>query len=88
MSYDAIMGSDEGVLQWTRHLGRCGLCVVRGVPQADGAVATIAARIAPPIHTLYGRVWNVRDKKDPINVAYTSGLNSRQCKSWMPGGDS
>ena len=31
-----------------------------------------AERIAPPIHTLYGRVWNVRDKKDPINVAYTS----------------
>ena len=72
VSYDAIMGSEEGVLQWTRHLDRCGLCVVRGVPQADGAVATIAARIAPPIHTLYGRVWNVRDKKDPINVAYTS----------------
>ena len=66
------MASEGAVLEWTRHLNESGLCIIRGVPLAQGEVARLGARISPATSTLYATVWDVRNKKDPINVAYTT----------------
>ena len=58
----ALTRTAKGLLAWTSALARTGLCVVRGAPAAVGVVDRLAARIAEPVETLYGTVFDVRNE--------------------------
>jgi hypothetical protein len=63
--------TDEAVLRWLRLINEYGMCLVRRVPLADGAVRRVAELICPLQTTIYGDYWDVKSDPQPINVAYS-----------------
>lgn len=53
-------------------LRKWGLIFLDQVPKDEEAIVRLAERIGPLRHTFYGRTWDVKDKPDSQNVAYTS----------------
>lgn len=49
-----------------------GIALVTGCPVEDASVLRLASLVAPPMETLYGRSWVVREEPRAINIAYTS----------------
>lgn len=49
-----------------------GLVLIDGVPELETSVERIGERIGPLRDTFYGRTWDVKDKPNAENVAYTS----------------
>ena len=74
VKYEDVMNSDEGLLQWLRHLNDSGLCLVKGLPFKKGAVKEVAERIWAVLETIYGDMFDVVSKptEGTINIAYTS----------------
>jgi alpha-ketoglutarate-dependent taurine dioxygenase len=73
ISYDKVMDpTDEGLYEWTTALANNGLCIIEDAPIENDIVTKTAGRIAPPINTLYGSIFDVRTEKNPINIAYTN----------------
>ena len=60
VEHDAVMHTDEGVLDWCRQLSRYGFCIVNSVPVESGMVKTVASRIAPTQQHIYGDVFDVK----------------------------
>jgi gamma-butyrobetaine dioxygenase len=61
---------DRAVWHWLRALNDYGLALVQNAPIEDRTVLGVAGRIAPPMHTIYGEVWDVAVMPKPINIAY------------------
>jgi|TARA_B110000090_G_C13329119_1_gene426585 gamma-butyrobetaine dioxygenase len=79
VNYNEVINSDEGLYQWTSALADTGLCIVENAPLKENTVTKAAGRIAPPIETLYGSIFDVRTETNPINIAYTNaGLRHHQ----------
>lgn len=72
VEHDAVMHTDEGVLDWCRQLSRYGFCIVNSVPVESGMVKTVASRIAPTQQHIYGDVFDVKSEPNPINIAYSN----------------
>ena len=75
MQYAEVASSPEARLQFLGHVYERGICIVGGVPGAEGEVKRFAERAVgvSVSHTLlYGDVFDVRDEPDPMNIAYTS----------------
>ena len=70
--YSDVMDSDESVLEWTTAMEETGLCVVDQIPAVPKIIRQISDRIAPPIVTLYGEIFDVRVEQNAINIAYTA----------------
>ena len=46
--------------------------MVKNVPQQEKQVKKLAELIAPVQQTIYGEIFDVKVKKNPINIAYSN----------------
>lgn len=69
---DAIAESDEALAAWMRDTGRYGISIVEGVAAASGAGRALAERIGFLRRTNFGVDFEVVNKPDPNNLAYTA----------------
>ncbi|KAG7393258.1 hypothetical protein PHYPSEUDO_011263 [Phytophthora pseudosyringae] len=64
---------DEGLYEALRQVVENGFTVIRNTPTVQGAVKTLAERIAPISHSFqYGDVFDVLAEPKPVNIAYTT----------------
>ncbi|XP_075423404.1 gamma-butyrobetaine dioxygenase isoform X2 [Ascaphus truei] len=73
MSYEDVLTSDESAYQWLCALRKVGVVLLDGAPAKQGELVTLGKRIGFMRLTFYGNTWQVQDKVDANNVAYTSG---------------
>lgn len=73
VDYRAYTESTEGYYTALDQLNEHGLVVIENVPEDDKMVEHIGEKIGPLRHTFYGGTWDVKDKPNAENVAYTSG---------------
>lgn len=72
MSYQDVLTSDVHALQWLTTLKKVGIVLLDGAPTSQGELVTLGKRIGFLRLTFYGYTWQVQDKIDANNVAYTS----------------
>ncbi|KAM4602652.1 gamma-butyrobetaine dioxygenase isoform 1-T2 [Polymixia lowei] len=72
-SFDEVLHDDETALAWILALRRVGTVSLKGAPVERGQVARLSERIGYLRLTFYGHTWQVLDKPEANNVAYTSG---------------
>ncbi|XP_029954656.1 gamma-butyrobetaine dioxygenase [Salarias fasciatus] len=75
--YQEVLQDDKAALAWLLALRRVGIVYLKGAPAEQGQVARLAERIGYLRLTFYGPTWQVQDKPDANNVAYTSGKLSQ-----------
>ncbi|KAM3919980.1 gamma-butyrobetaine dioxygenase [Leptodactylus fuscus] len=73
MSYEDVLKCDQTALQWLCTLREMGIVLLEGAPVKQGELVRLGRRIGYMRHTFYGYTWQVQDKIDANNVAYTSG---------------
>ena len=72
IEYEAYMQHDAVLFKALQQLHTYGLMFLKGVPETERSVSTIAERIGPVKNTFYGYTWDVRSVPKAKNVAYTS----------------
>ena len=70
--YDDVRSNVVARLDWLRTIRRYGFARLMGLPTTDGIPAEIAALFGFVRETNYGRVFDVRAKVDPNNLADTN----------------
>eukprot|EP00752_Nemacystus_decipiens_P000505 g505.t1 len=70
--WEAVTTGDADLRLMLTDLRERGLAIVRGVPPQDGEVERVARRIAFLRETNFGVGFQVENKPDPNNVAYTA----------------
>ncbi|XP_068117613.1 gamma-butyrobetaine dioxygenase [Hyperolius riggenbachi] len=73
LSYKDVLHCDHTAYKWLCTLRKVGIVMLEGAPVTQGELATLGKRIGYMRHTFYGYTWQVQDKTDANNVAYTSG---------------
>ncbi|XP_053576363.1 gamma-butyrobetaine dioxygenase [Bombina bombina] len=73
MSYEDVLCNDHSAYQWLCTLRRVGIVLLEGAPATQGELVRLGKRIGFMKLTFYGYTWQVQDKIDANNVAYTSG---------------
>ncbi|KAL1510263.1 hypothetical protein AB1Y20_006586 [Prymnesium parvum] len=58
-------------LSWMQAIVSHGATLLRGVPQTEEAVQTVAEQLGPIQLQIYGKIFNVRSEPAAINLAYT-----------------
>jgi gamma-butyrobetaine dioxygenase len=71
-AWQAVMDGDDAVHSMLVDLRERGLAIVRNVPAQEGEVERVARRIAFLRETNFGVGFQVENKPDPNNVAYTA----------------
>ena len=71
-SYDQYLDTESGFSKTLKNLEQFGLAFITQVPRQEKAIELIGERIGPLRHTFYGRTWDVKDKPNAENVAYTA----------------
>ncbi|MEM1272208.1 MAG: TauD/TfdA family dioxygenase [Pseudomonadota bacterium] len=69
---EAIAASESDLLAWLSETAALGLSIVEGVATADGAGLALAQRIGFLRQTNFGISFEVMNKPDPNNLAYTA----------------
>jgi gamma-butyrobetaine dioxygenase len=69
---DDLMQDDNALRDWINDTARYGVTIVTGVPRKSGAGAAIARRIHFLRETNFGVTFEVMNKPDPNNIAYTA----------------
>lgn len=72
VDYEDYMTQDGTLNRALRQLREHGLLLVRGVPELEKSVDSIAGRIGPLRDSFYGRTWDVKSVPQAKNVAYTA----------------
>ncbi|XP_060695075.1 gamma-butyrobetaine dioxygenase [Hemiscyllium ocellatum] len=72
-SFEEVLDNDEVAYQWLKTLRKIGVMLLKNAPAEKGQVAKLGERIGYLRLTFYGLTWQVEDKADANNVAYTSG---------------
>lgn len=70
--FDDYVHSQDAFRKILRSLNHYGLAFITDVPGDEKAVERIGEKIGPLRHTFYGRTFDVKDKPDAENVAYTA----------------
>lgn len=70
--YEAFVNDEQTMGNAMLQLQDYGLVLIDGVPELETSVERIGERIGPLRDTFYGRTWDVKDKPNAENVAYTS----------------
>ena len=70
--YQDYMHDETALHRALQQLHTYGMLFLRGVPENEKSVSTIAERIGPVKNTFYGYTWDVRSVPEAKNVAYTS----------------
>ncbi|XP_005995131.1 gamma-butyrobetaine dioxygenase [Latimeria chalumnae] len=73
ISFEEVLTNDTVAYKWLTNLRKLGVVLLKGVGTKQGEVAKLAKRIGFLRLTFYGHTWQVEDKVDANNVAYTSG---------------
>lgn len=71
IKYDDYMKDDEALFRALMFLNMHGLLLLKGVPESETAVESIASRMGTLRDTFYGRTWDVKSVPEAKNVAYT-----------------
>ncbi|XP_069761392.1 gamma-butyrobetaine dioxygenase [Narcine bancroftii] len=72
-SFEEVLTNDKVAYEWLCNLCRVGVVQLKHAPVEKGQVAKLGKRIGFLRQTFYGHTWQVEDKSDANNVAYTSG---------------
>ncbi|XP_062917836.1 gamma-butyrobetaine dioxygenase [Mobula hypostoma] len=72
-NFEEVLTNDEVAYEWLCNLRRIGLVQLKNAPVEEGQVARLGKRIGYLRLTFYGNCWQVEDKANANNVAYTSG---------------
>ncbi|XP_078405676.1 gamma-butyrobetaine dioxygenase [Cetorhinus maximus] len=73
VNFEEVLDNDEVAYQWLRSLRKIGFVRLKHAPTEKGQVAKLGKRIGYLRMTFYGLTWQVEDKTDANNVAYTTG---------------
>ncbi|XP_069479606.1 gamma-butyrobetaine dioxygenase [Ambystoma mexicanum] len=73
MSYEDVLSNDESTFKWLTTLKKVGIVLLDGAPTSKGELVRLGKRIGFLRLTFYGHTFQVEDKMDANNVAYTSG---------------
>lgn len=76
MTFDELVnGADDGGISKAMHqLTDVGLLFIQQVPENETSVEKLANAFGPLMSSIYGLTWDVRDKPNAENVAYTAGF--------------
>ncbi|RAH49678.1 putative Gamma-butyrobetaine hydroxylase subfamily [Aspergillus brunneoviolaceus CBS 621.78] len=72
VDYEDFMQESEEFALALRSLAETGLIFVKNIPDSRAEVEKIATRLGPLRNTFYGPTWDVRNKPNAENVAYTN----------------
>ncbi|KAE8215598.1 hypothetical protein CF327_g1127 [Tilletia walkeri] len=72
VSYEDVMGSEEGVLKWCNKIAQYGFSFVSGVPATPEATQSLIERIAFIRPTHYGGFWDFTSNLAHGDTAYTT----------------
>ncbi|XP_065539446.1 gamma-butyrobetaine dioxygenase isoform X2 [Lathamus discolor] len=73
MSFEEIIYNDESAYRWLCTLKKVGIVILTGAATRQGELIKLGHRIGFLRLTFYGPTWQVQDKADANNVAYTTG---------------
>ncbi|XP_053245446.1 gamma-butyrobetaine dioxygenase [Podarcis raffonei] len=72
MAFEEVLHSDESAYKWLVTLKRTGIVLLTGAASRQGELLKLGQRIGFLRLTFYGPTWQVQDKADANNVAYTT----------------
>jgi trimethyllysine dioxygenase len=70
--YDAIMHSDEGLLDWLTKVARYGFALATGVPATAEATKELIERVAYIRKSIFGGFWEFEADMSKADTAYTN----------------
>ncbi|XP_036896311.1 gamma-butyrobetaine dioxygenase [Sturnira hondurensis] len=73
LNFEDVLKSDEHARKWLSSLKRVGIVRLTGASSKRGEILRLGKRIGFLYLTFYGHTWQVQDKIDANNVAYTTG---------------
>ncbi|XP_044114921.1 gamma-butyrobetaine dioxygenase [Neovison vison] len=73
LDFEDVLKNDEHACQWLSTLKKIGIVRLTGASDKRGQVLKLGKRIGFLYLTFYGHTWQVQDKIDANNVAYTTG---------------
>ncbi|KAM8968595.1 gamma-butyrobetaine dioxygenase isoform 1-T2 [Sarcophilus harrisii] len=73
LDFEDVLTSDEHTYNWLSTLKKIGIVRLTGAAAQRGEVAKLGKKIGFLYLTFYGHTWQVQDKIDANNVAYTTG---------------
>ncbi|MCZ3389476.1 MAG: trimethyllysine dioxygenase [Actinomycetia bacterium] len=71
-SYDAIMNSDEGLLDWLSKVTQYGFALAVGVPATGEATKELLERVAYIRRSIFGGFWEFEADMSKADTAYTN----------------
>lgn len=73
VEFEAVMDSDEGLLEWLENIHVYGFCLVHNVPPNETATTEMANRIGRVQETIFGKMWPLSSGlTDHGDTAYTT----------------
>ncbi|KAM4847013.1 gamma-butyrobetaine dioxygenase [Thomomys bottae] len=73
LNFEDVLRNDEQAYQWLSSLKKVGIVRLTGAADKRGEITKLGKRIGFLYLTFYGHTWQVQDKIDANNVAYTTG---------------
>ncbi|XP_036181570.1 gamma-butyrobetaine dioxygenase [Myotis myotis] len=73
LDFEDVLKNDEHAYKWLSSLKRVGIVRLTGASNKRGEVLKLGKRVGFLYLTFYGHTWQVQDKIDANNVAYTTG---------------
>jgi len=71
-AYDAIMNTDEGLLDWLTKVSRYGFALATGVPVTGEATKELLERVGYIRQSLFGGFWEFEADMSKADTAYTN----------------
>ncbi|KAM5248984.1 gamma-butyrobetaine dioxygenase [Ctenodactylus gundi] len=73
LNFEDVLRNDEHAYNWLSSLKKVGIVRLTGASDRRGEIIKLGKRIGFLYLTFYGHTWQVQDKIDANNVAYTTG---------------
>lgn len=73
LDFEDVLKNDEHAYKWLSSLKKVGIVRLTGASNRRGEIVKLGKRIGFLYLTFYGHTWQVQDKIDANNVAYTTG---------------
>ncbi|XP_011360879.1 gamma-butyrobetaine dioxygenase [Pteropus medius] len=73
LDFEDVLRNDEHAYKWLSSLKKVGIVRLTGASDKQGEVLKLGKRIGFLYLTFYGHTWQVQDKINANNVAYTTG---------------
>ncbi|OBS63780.1 hypothetical protein A6R68_07681, partial [Neotoma lepida] len=73
LNFEDVLKDDEHAYKWLSSLKKVGIVRLTGAADKHGEITKLGKRIGFLYLTFYGHTWQVQDKIDANNVAYTTG---------------